>query len=46
MRMVARSMFGREGSLAIVALEHDTSQHTRYILLGLNQGASLRLIMD
>ena len=46
MRMVARSMYGNEGSLAIVALENDTSKNARYILLGLNQGAAPRLIME
>ena len=46
MRMVARSMFGAEGSLAIVALEHNTKRTPKYILLGLNNGAAPRLIME
>lgn len=46
MRMVARSMFGAEGSLAIVALEHNTKRSPKYILLGLNNGAAPRLIME
>ena len=46
MRMIARSMFGAEGSLAIVALEHNTKRTPKYILLGLNNGAAPRLIME
>ena len=46
MRMVARSMYGNEGSLAIIALENEASNDTQYILLGLNQGAAPRLIME
>ena len=46
MRMVSRSMFGAEGSLAIVALEHNSKRAPKYILLGLNNGAAPRLIME
>ena len=46
MRMVARSMFGAEGSLAIIALEHNSKREPKYILLGLNNGAAPRLIME
>jgi hypothetical protein len=46
MRMVTRSMFGSEGSLAIIALEQNTQRVPRYLLLGLNNGAAPRLIME